>query len=164
MKPSDTETISAYRAAVSQMIGHPKVQEMDSYIQHGKTTCLSHCVYVSWTSWRLARFLNVFPDEVARGALLHDLFLYDWHVTKLPGLHAFTHPKRALSNAEEYFELTPREKDIISHHMWPVTPALPKYASTLIVIFADKYCAVLDTFGMSRRFRSLIKALLEREL
>jgi len=90
------------------MLDHPKVQEMDNYTQHGSISCLSHCLYVSWISWRWAKFFNMHPEEVARGALLHDIFLYDWHVTKHDGLHAFTHPGRALDNAQQFIELTQR--------------------------------------------------------
>lgn len=104
----------------------------------------------------------MYPDEVARGALLHDLFLYDWHVTKKEGLHAFKHPERALINAESFFELTQRERDIIVRHMWPVTITPPKFAASYIVILADKYCALMDTFGLNRRFAMIENALLGR--
>ena len=32
----------------------------------------------------------------------------------------------ALANAEKYFDLTDKEKDMILRHMWPLTPVPPK--------------------------------------
>lgn len=157
------DKLEEYRLLVSELLEHPKVREMEMYIQHGSVSCLSHCVYVSWVSWRLAKFLKLRHAEVARGALLHDMFLYDWHISKQEGLHAFRHPKRALNNAEKFFKLTQMERDIIERHMWPVTPALPKYAASYLVSFADKYCALMDTFGLNRRFISIERALLGRD-
>jgi len=47
--------------------------------------------------------------------------------------------------------------------MWPVTPKFPKYATTYIVTMADKYCAVMDTFGWNRHFISIQNELLGKE-
>ena len=78
-------------------------------------------------------------------ALLHDYFLYDWH-DKDPShrLHGFTHPRRALENAAADWELTDRERDIILHHMFPLTPLPPRSREAWLVCLADKLCAVQE--------------------
>ena len=72
---------------------------MDAFIQHGNTSCLSHCIAVAYVSFSLARKLHIRCDETSliRGALLHDYFLYDWH-EKNAGhqWHGFHHAKKAL--------------------------------------------------------------------
>ena len=87
-----------------------------------------------------------------RGALLHDYFLYDWH--EAPGkhkLHGFTHPKTALRNAMRDTGLNEIEKDIIIHHMFPLTPIPPKSREGMIVCTADKICAAKETMeGLAR--------------
>ena len=43
-------------------------------------------------------------------------FLYDWHThARETGdhFHGFTHPRTAMENAKQYFELTEEEKDAI---------------------------------------------------
>ena len=52
------------------------------FVQHGRTSVYRHSVRVAWTSLRLARFLGWRIDAAAlvRAALLHDYFLYDWHI------------------------------------------------------------------------------------
>ena len=38
------------------------------------------------------------------------------------------------------------EKDVIVNHMWPVTIKIPHYKETVVVTFADKYSALVETF------------------
>lgn len=78
-------------------------------------------------------------------SLADDFFLYDWHNTKpKSGLHGFTHPRTALDNANERFILNEIEKDIIEKHMWPLTPGLPKYKESYIIVLVDKYCSFME--------------------
>ena len=97
----------------------------------------------------LAKKLGLNYKAVARGAMLHDLFLYDWRnskkALKLRKLHAFIHPEIALENSLKLFYLTEKEKDIILKHMWPVTIKLPKYPESYIVTFTDKYSTIVES-------------------
>lgn len=61
--------------------------------------------------------------------------------------HGFTHPKTALRNAERDFDLSERECDIISKHMFPLTLVPPMHRESWIVSMADKYCALRETFA-----------------
>jgi uncharacterized protein len=81
-----------------------------------------------------------------RGALLHDFFLYDWHIPdKTRRWHGFTHPRIALENAKKYFKLNEKEKDIILNHMWPLTVKFPRSREAFIVCIADKICSIIET-------------------
>ena len=53
-------------------------------IQHGLTTVYEHSVGVAGASLKLAEFFHLKVNEKAliRGALLHDYFLYDWHIKR----------------------------------------------------------------------------------
>ena len=117
--------------------------------QHGSTTCFDHSVAVTLCSIRLAEKWGWDVDwrSLVRGALLHDYFLYDWHdpSRKREGLHGFVHPKTALKNAREDFELSPVEENIIVRHMFPLTPHPPACREAWLVCAADKYCALQET-------------------
>ena len=130
--------------------GHSRFQMQRRLYQHGTTTVMRHCVNVAAVSLLLARALRLRVDKQAlvRGALLHDYFLYDWHdpSRKGEGLHGFTHPKTALKNAREDFDLSPVEENIIVRHMFPLTPHPPAYREAWLVCAADKYCALQETF------------------
>lgn len=111
-----------------------RLQETDQYLQHGVTSVYRHSLAVAYFSCYLAEkmHLKVRTREMIRGALLHDYFLYDWHEkSKDHRLHGFTHPARALKNAEQIFDLTPVEKDIIKRHMFPLTPVPPGLSGEL---------------------------------
>ncbi len=141
-----------FHALIKDLTAHETVSAMDGFIQHGSITCLEHCLHVAYTSYRLCRFLGLDYTAAARGALLHDLFLYDWHTTKLPkGLHAFRHPHIALANATRCFSLSQKEQDIIKKHMWPLTVRFPRYQESLVVSLVDKYCAVIETVQNLKR-------------
>ncbi len=114
---------------------------MRKYIQHGKTDCLLHSIAVAYFSYATATFLNLKLNKrsLAKGALLHDFFLYDWHeLDVFHKFHGFTHPKTALENALREWELNDTEKDIITKHMFPLTPALPCYKESILVCIIDK--------------------------
>ncbi len=148
-----------YRDCVSLLIENEKILSMDAFIQHSDITCLDHCIYVSYMSYRLCKKLRFDYCSAARGAMLHDFFLYDWHKIKpYEGLHGFHHSKIALRNANEHFELTDMEKDIIHKHMWPLTSKVPKYKESLIVLLVDKYCATTEILRIAKKKRLMVKA------
>ena len=44
----------------------------------------------------------------------------------------------------EIFELNEMEKDMILHHMWPVTIIPPKTKEGFLLTLIDKYCAMIE--------------------
>ena len=156
---SNEKKITEYRLAKELftrgkgIILSPEAQEMKKFTQHGKTSVFDHCLGVAKFSLLIAHFLektlkiNVDKDSLVRGALLHDYFLYDWHIKKEGrGFHGFTHPRTAMNNANRDFELNDIERDIIVKHMFPLTPFLPSFRESVIVSIADKWCATAEIF------------------
>lgn len=139
-----------YLECIRDIIEHEVVAEMKKFIQHGNESCLEHCRHVSYISYLVCKRLGLDYRSAARGGLLHDFFLYDWHIEKPPiGIHGFIHPFIAFENARDYFHLNDREKDIITKHMWPLTLRLPRYKETFIVLMADKYCTLTEVTNIS---------------
>lgn len=120
-----------------------------SFRQHGDVSVALHCFFAAVVCVRLARALALRVDTRAlvRGALLHDYFLYDWHDKySHEKLHGFHHPHVALENASREYQLTPRERDIIQKHMWPLTLFhIPRCREAWVVTTADKYCSLKET-------------------
>ncbi|SHJ67926.1 uncharacterized protein SAMN02745227_00428 [Anaerobranca californiensis DSM 14826] len=153
--------LEEYQECISDLIDHEMVKSMVNFIQHGDTNCLEHSLEVSYISFLVCKKLGFDSRAAARGGLLHDFFLYDWHKEKpYNGLHGFVHPNIALDNANKYFKLNDKEKDIIKKHMWPLTIKLPKYKETFVVVFVDKYCAVLESV---QYFKSLYQLYIKKE-
>ena len=163
MEPSVVSEITEheeYMECVRDILCHPVFQSMDQYIQHGTTTCKTHCMQVSYLGYKLCKQLGGNWRSAARAGLLHDLFLYDWHThAKETGqyFHGFTHPKAALANADRYFRLTGEERMIILRHMWPLTLVPPTSRAGYAVTCADKYCSTVET---TARFKHWIRMCL----
>lgn len=125
-------------------------QETKNYCQHGDTSTFTHCIVVSCYSYWLSLRLPLRYDRksIIRGALLHDFYLYDWHIpNKSHRLHGFSHAGAALENANQYFELNQTEKDIIKCHMWPLNlTKVPRNREALLVCLVDKFCSFAETF------------------
>lgn len=155
---ADSSNEEDYEKCIRDLIRHERVGSMRNFIQHGGINCLEHSLYVSYSSYRICRRLGLDYRSAARGGLLHDFFLYDWHTGKPhKGLHGFIHPYIALQNAKRYFDLNDREKDIIRKHMWPLTLSLPRYRESFVVLLADKYCAAMEiaNFGGGKKVHRL---------
>ncbi len=140
-----------------EILSLPLVKSMKRYPQHGKTSCLCHCIMVAKRSYWLAVRLNqmfgwkINYRAVIRGALLHDFFLYDWHdPNNGHRFHGFSHPYTAYDEASKYFFLNKRERDVIIKHMFPFTPFPPRYLESWIVCAMDKICSLEETLKRER--------------
>jgi uncharacterized protein len=146
-----------FKDCAAELLKSSDVQMMSTFIQHANVSCLEHSISVAYYSYLVCQKFNLHVDyrSIIRGALLHDFFLYDWHLkSDRKGLHGFTHPKTALENAEEHFSLNDMEKDIIVKHMWPLTITPPKYKEALIVCLSDKFCSTIETLHLYPTFIS----------
>lgn len=143
------------RKHASDILDSDNFQSTRNYIQHGSIPVYRHCIDVAWQSIAISKLLGIqcSERELIRGALLHDYFLYDWHDKTRENyqmLHGFYHPGIALKNAGKEYDLTPREKDIIKKHMWPLTVVPPLCREAWIVTIADKYCSTLETLKLRK--------------
>ena len=141
------------REYLKDILQDPVTKRMEQYMQHGTVSTYDHCRRVARASFFLNRRLHLKADEhaLAVGAMLHDLYLYDWHhherTERLP--HGFTHAAESLRNARKYFRIGLIEQEIIRTHMWPLNlTAVPTCREALIVCLADKYCSLKETLFM----------------
>lgn len=149
MQMQSTDPLKEYIETIIDLLYNSSVMQMNDYIQHSDVTTFRHCLHVSLMSYLIClklSFIHFDLRAVARGALLHDMFLYNWHNKSVARLHGFFHPAIALHNAEENVtDLGSCEKDIILNHMWPLTIyRRPKYKETFVVMAADKICTILE--------------------
>lgn len=135
---------------IEDIINHSEVKKMKQFVQHGSTDTLTHSYIVAYYSCWVCYRLGIKADirSIARGAMLHDFYLYDWHVPdKSHRLHGFFHPAKSLKNAENHFELGNLEREIIETHMWPLTiRKIPKSRESAVVCFVDKICSLVEIF------------------
>ncbi|MBR5422208.1 MAG: HD domain-containing protein [Lachnospiraceae bacterium] len=144
------ERIRRFKRVLKRTREGSRFDTMDSFVQHGDTSVRTHCLHVAQTAYFIAwRFgVKVDEDSLIRGALLHDYFLYDWHEKSWANaIHGYTHPGKALKQAEADFDLNETERDMIKHHMFPLTPFPPRTKEGWLLVLADKVCATGETIG-----------------
>ena len=144
----NTEIIEIIKKYGNDILTSTKVLEEKNYLQHGNVSVYEHSLKVCYLAIKISLVFNLNVDmrALVRGSLLHDFFLYDWHIPqKGRKLHAWNHASVAYENAKKEFELGKIEKDIILKHMFPINISLPKYRESLIVSVADKISAFCET-------------------
>ena len=152
MKHNNVKDNLDFSRLVRDLMDHENFKRLKNYVQHGNISTYTHSIRVAKRSFDLARRfkLNINEKELLKGALLHDYFLYDWHVHG-DKLHGYHHPHIALKNAGRDFGLTRKEKNIIKSHMWPLTLThIPKSKEAVLVCIADKICSVEETLKKDR--------------
>jgi uncharacterized protein len=118
---------------------------------HGAITIYDHSIAVAELAFSMCEDKPGIDKQcVVRAGLLHDFFLYEWHV---PGmryvLHGWAHPAIAAKKAREVFGISDKEYSCIRRHMWPWTLFHPPLCREgWIVSLADKIIALRETlFG-----------------
>jgi uncharacterized protein len=139
--------------SIQDLLQHEKIYEMKEYIQHGEISTFTHSMVIAYYSYLIALRLpfQIDTKSIARGAVLHDFYLYDWHIPdKSHKLHGYRHPLFALRNAKKYFTLNRTEEDIIANHMWPLTLFhIPRCREAILLCFVDKLVSLIETFHLT---------------
>ncbi len=160
----------SFAQLVMETMNGSRLAVEEEFIQHGNTSCLLHSIAVAYFCYMIAKklhFLGFRIYELVRGALLHDYFLYDWHIEpkRKNGMHGFSHPFTAFYNALFDFDLSDVERDIITRHMFPLVPLIPRYKESHLVSFVDKICSLYEVFARNpyplpeiRRTKSMVLA------
>jgi uncharacterized protein len=133
---------------ISDILCSNEFRQMKHHRHHVKSNARDHSIKVAFLCYLYHKKFS--PDfelrEFVRGALLHDYYLYDWHDrTPATRHHVIAHPRRALRNAKQkYPELSDMQRDMILHHMFPLTPMPPTTRAGWLLWFYDKVAAIGD--------------------
>ena len=130
------------------ILAFPRMQSEKNFRQHGKYSVYDHSLNVAVFCVKMAEKhgKNIDMRSLVRGALLHDYFLYDWHIAdKSHRFHGITHPNTASRNAQRDFYLNSKEINMIRSHMFPLYFVLPHFRESFILCIADKICAAEET-------------------
>ncbi|MDD3028156.1 MAG: HD domain-containing protein [Erysipelotrichaceae bacterium] len=126
---------------------------LETFIAHGTKTVADHCRDVAIMSVTITEKLNMTIDHrrLIIAALLHDYYLYDWHVKdENHNLHGFFHGKKASDNALRDYKVDREIQNAIKRHMFPLTPIPPTTKIGIVVTLADKICATKETLRISK--------------
>ena len=141
-----SEKDAEFFGIIDDLFSSEEVQGLKIYPQHSSINRLDHILSVTYLSYVITKEKGLDYKAAARGAILHDLFYYDWHdKARWHRPHGYKHPRFALENARKLNKsITEKEENIILRHMFPLTVIPPKYKEGFIVSLADKYCATRE--------------------
>lgn len=165
---AEWENDREYMSIIEDLLENSELLKLDRITHHHYTTRLLHSLFVSYTSYKLAKSLDLDYVAIARAGLLHDFFLEERDELQELGLgsHNSAHPKVALKNAKSITNVNRKEKDIILKHMFLTTmrSGIPKYKESYLVSFVDKYCAMIEVSKPSRHWVKNIYSLLQSKV
>jgi uncharacterized protein len=144
---SDRKTHEFYMI-IKDMTENLEVLKMKDFRHHYYSDCYQHSLNVAYYSYIICKNLGFDYRSAARGAFLHDFFLYERKKRerkKGEPSHNFYHPHIALKNAKKSFFISEIEEDIILNHMWPLAVSFPKHKEAYVVTAVDKYIAVAES-------------------
>lgn len=115
--------------------------------EHHNTTRLNHLYNVAVYSYRIGNIFNkkgkMDMESLIAGALLHDFHYV--HKNEYKEQHCRNkHGLIASANAAKVFNINLKEKNIIESHMFPVVKVVPKSKEAWIVVFSDKFSAIME--------------------
>jgi uncharacterized protein len=142
------------------ILTHDIFLETKKIYSHGSISIHDHSVAVAELAFSMAEDdLNIDKRCVVRAGLLHDFFLYEWHI---PGIryifHGWRHPVIAAEKAREVFDISNKEYSCIKTHMWPWTLlSIPVCREGWIISLADKITAFKESM-FCRGKREMLQA------
>ncbi len=143
---------SEYLHIIKEIVNDEEFLKLKDSIHHG-TNRYDHSLRVAYMAFNYAKKRDLDYKTITKGALLHDFFENPENLKTTDRIiSTFIHPKKALKNAKNKYELNEIEEDIIISHMFPINLRLPKYKESWIVSLCDKRVAI-DEFLATVNFK-----------
>lgn len=137
-----------------EIIESEKYRRLLDFEQHHNSTTFKHSISVALKALSFAHdhHIKVDVEALVKMCLLHDYFLYDWHIKPHPEHHATMHPIKASKNAKRDFGIDEFVSKGIESHMWPLPlRRIPQSREAWILAYADKCVTINEVFGRPQR-------------
>lgn len=130
---------------INDILINNKFKQLDNELHHGISRA-RHSLRVAKTTFTVTKKLHMDYKKATRAALLHDFYTND-DLNSSNCIKALSeHPKKALENANKFYDISNLEANIIEAHMFPFGKKLPKYKESWVVTCADKTIALYEMY------------------
>ena len=144
----------------NKILNNGQFKKIKHIVHHG-TTRYNHSIRVAYLSYQITKIFGGEQESVVKAGILHDFFLnnYDKKLSNKVWMLIY-HPVLAEQRAENYFNLTEKEKNIIKAHMFPLSKTIPKSKEAWIVALADKIVALEENAIKTKIKLSLLSIII----
>lgn len=144
-----------YLQIVEKILENRKFNKLKNEIHHYNSNRFNHCIEVSFRTYKICKKLGLDYESATKAALLHDFFFNSDFENKRKSM--INHPKIALENAKKITQITKKEENIITSHMYPIGGKIPRSTESIIVDIIDNYVSLKEKLGGD--FKSLKAAM-----
>ena len=137
---------------VNDILENPKFKELKKIKHHGDcNTIYQHSIKTAYFAYKFCKICDLSRKdtiEITRATILHDFYDEEWRYAKRTNffeMHAFKHGEIAAKNAKKYFNISERQKDAITNHMFPLT-IWPHHKEGWVVTLADKVISTKEMY------------------
>lgn len=134
-----------YIQITQKIFENRKFNKLKNEIHHHNSNRFNHSVDVSYLTYKVCKKMKLDYESATRAALLHDFFFDEEFDNKRQKM--LTHPQVALENAKKITNLSKKEENIITSHMYPVGGKIPRYIESVIVDAIDDYVSLKEKLG-----------------
>lgn len=132
-----------FDSLIQDIINNDSFRELDLELHHGISR-YGHSYRVAKGVYKVTKKLHWNYEEATRAALLHD-FYFNYQLEENGEFkNLVEHQSMALLNANQYFKLSDRQKNMIESHMFPMCKKLPKYKESFCLTVVDKVVAFYE--------------------
>lgn len=140
-----TKEKEEFNNIIKDILDNNNFLELEKEVHHGISR-YNHSLRVAKGVYKLTKYLHFNYKEATRAAILHD-FYFNYQLEENGEIkNLVEHPSISLLNASTYYDLTTREKNIISSHMFPLSKELPRYKESFCVTLIDKIVACYEQY------------------
>lgn len=134
-----------YIQIVEKIFNNRKFNKLKEETHHHNSNRFNHSVDVSYKTYKICKKFRLDYESATKAALLHDFFFDNEFSTKKERM--LKHPSKALCNAKKITNLTEKEENIITSHMYPIGGKLPRSIESVIVDIVDDYVSLKEKLG-----------------
>ena len=138
-----------YLNIINDIVNNEEFQKLKNVRHHLCTTRYNHSYNVALKTYKMCKKRNLDYISATRAALLHDFFFDDEINNRLKRL--VKHYEKAINNASKITELSDKEKQMISSHMFPVGGTIPKSKEALIIDYCDDVVTFKERFNVNKK-------------
>ena len=149
-----------YLSIIDEFINNEEFKKLKDEKHHHTTNRYDHSLAVAKNTYYICKALKLDYVSATRAAVLHDFFFDKDFSEDNKAISMLNHYKISIENASKLTNLSEKEKNIISSHMFPIGGTFPRSIESTLVDIIDDVVSIRErTFYNPKRLGQAIATL-----